>query len=85
MFDAFVYESASNTATIFQVTTARTHAVKEGAIKWLLELGVEGFRYIAVTTPNTSIDLAFPNEWNTSAGPSISEKYLLTVDSLPEH
>jgi hypothetical protein len=84
-FDAFIYESASKTATVFQVTTAKTHSVKEGGIKWLQDLGVERFRYIAVSTPNTPLDLPFPNEWNASTGPSIPEKYLLTVESLPEH
>ena len=71
--------------TIFQVTTAKTHSVKEGGVKWLQGLGVERFRYIAVSTPNTPLDLPFPNEWNGSTGPSIPEKYLLTLESLPEH
>ena len=84
-FDAFIYESASKTATILQVTTAKTHSIKEGGVKWLQGLGVERFRYIAVTTPNTRIELPFPNGWNASTGPSIPEKYLLTVESLPEH
>ncbi|KIJ98265.1 hypothetical protein K443DRAFT_212909 [Laccaria amethystina LaAM-08-1] len=84
-FDAFVYESATKTATIFQVTTATSHFVKEGDVKWLLGLGVERFRYIAVTTPNTSVDLRFPNGWNTSTGPSIPEKYLLAIEYLSEH
>ncbi len=81
-FDAFIYESASKTATVLQVTTAKVHSVKEGGVKWLQGLGVERFRYIAVSTPNTPIDLPFPNEWNGSTGPSIPEKYLLTVESL---
>jgi hypothetical protein len=84
-FDAFIYESASKTATVLQVTTAKTHSVKEGGVKWLQGLGVERFRYIAVSTPNTPIDLPFPNGWNASTGPSIPGKYLLTVESLPEH
>ena len=83
-FDAFIYESASKTATVFQVTTPRIHSVKEGSVKWLQDLGVERFRYIAVSTPNITLDLPFPNEWNVSTGPSIPEKYLLTVESLPE-
>ena len=82
-FDAFIYESATTTATIFQVTTSKTHSVKEGGIKWLRDLGVQNFRYIAVSTPDTPLDLPFPNEWNS--GPLISEKYRLTVESLPEH
>lgn len=84
-FDAFIYESASKTATVFQVTTSNTHSVKEGGIKWLQDLGVKMFRYIAVSTPDTPLDLPFPNEWNVPSGPSIPEKYLLTVESLPEH
>ena len=83
-FDAFIYESASRTATVFQVTTSKTHSVKEGGIEWLQGLGVEKFRYIAVSTPDTPLDLPFPNEWNAPSGPSIAEKYLLTVESLPE-
>jgi hypothetical protein len=59
-FDAFIYESASKTATVLQVTTVKTHSVKEGGVKWLQGLGVERFRYIAVSTPNTPIDLPFP-------------------------
>jgi hypothetical protein len=84
-FDAFIYESASKTATIFQVTTSSTRSVKEGGIKWLQGLGVKKFRYIAVSTPNTPLDLSFPNEWDAPSGPSITEKYLLTVESLPEN
>ena len=85
-FDAFIYEFASKTATVIQVTTAKTHSVKEGGIKWLQRLGVETFRYIAVSTPDTSLDLPFPNEWNNNpTAPSIPEKYLITVESLPEH
>jgi hypothetical protein len=84
-FDAFIYESASKTATVLQVTTGKAHSVKKGSVKWLQGLGVERFRYIAVSTPNTPLDLPFPNEWNTSTGPSIPEKYLLTVESLPRH
>ena len=84
-FDAFIYESATTTATVFQVTTSKTHSVKEGGIKWLQDLGVKNFRYIAVSTPGTLLDLPFPNEWNTPSGPLISEKYLLTVESLPEN
>ena len=84
-FDGFIYDSASKTATVFQVTTSKTHSVKEGGIKWLRGLGVEQFRYIAVSTPDTPLDLPFPNEWNAPSGPLIPEKYLLTVESLPEN
>ena len=84
-FDAFIYESDSKTATVLQVTTGKAHSVKKGGVEWLQGLGVKRFRYIAVSTPNTPLDLPFPNEWNTSTGPSIPEKYLLTVESLPRH
>ena len=77
-FDAFIYESASKTATVLQVTVGKA---KKGGVKWLQGLGVERFRY----TPKTPLDLPFPNEWNTSTRPSIPEKYLLTVQSLPRH
>jgi hypothetical protein len=84
-FDAFIYESASKTATTIKVTTAkRTHTVKEGGIIWLQSLGVENFRYLVVSTPRTPLDLRFPNKWNTSpSGPLIPDKYILALDSLP--
>jgi len=81
-FDAFIYESASKTATVFQVTTSPSHTVKEGGIEWLRGLGVERFRYIAVTTPHTSFDFPFPNKWEPEL---IPDKYILTVDRLPKH
>ena len=84
-FDAFIYKLASKTATVLQVTTAKTHSVKEGGVKWLQGLGVEKFQYIAVSTPDTPIDLPFSNGWNAPPGLSIPEKYLLTIESLPEH
>jgi hypothetical protein len=85
-FDAFIYESASKTATTIHVTTTakRTHSVKEGGIRWLQSLGVENFRYIAVSTPDTPLDLPFPNKWNNSpSGPLIPDKYILALESLP--
>jgi hypothetical protein len=45
-FDAFVDESASKTATVFQVTTSKSDSVKEGGVKWLQSLGVKKFRYM---------------------------------------
>ena len=59
-FDAFIYESASKTATVLQVTAGKAHTVKKGGVKWLQGLGVDRFRYIAVSTPNTPLDLLFP-------------------------
>ena len=84
-FDAFIYESASKTATTIQIITAkRTYSVKEGGIIWLQSLGVENFRYIVVSTPRTPLDLRFPNKWNTSSsGPLIPDKYILALESLP--
>ncbi|KAM6495199.1 hypothetical protein JOM56_009822 [Amanita muscaria] len=83
-FDGFIYESASKTATVFQVTTSKKHSVSEEGIKWLQGLGVKKFRYIAVTTPDTPFDLPFPNEWSARSE-LIPEKYILAVESLPKY
>ena len=32
-FDAFIYESASKTATVLQVTAGKAHTVKKGGVK----------------------------------------------------
>jgi hypothetical protein len=84
-FDAFIYESASKTATTIQVTTTkRTDSVKEGGIQWLQDLGVGKFCYIAVSPPGTPLDLPFPNKWNNSpSGPLIPDKYILALEFLP--
>jgi hypothetical protein len=84
-FDAFIYKSASKTATTIQVTTLnRKHSVKEGGISWLQSLGVKKFRYIAVSTPKTPLDLPFPNQWSKSPSiPFIPDKYILSLESLP--
>jgi len=79
--DAFIYEASCNTATIFQATVSENHSIKDQLITWLQDLGVETFRFIAVTTPNSPLDLPFPNKWNNSSkGPIIPEKYLLALE-----
>lgn len=83
-FDAFIYEAATKTATVFQVTTSQTHSVSEKGFDWLWSLGARKFRYMAVTTPHTGIDLPFPKAWSDPQSRiCISEKYVLIVDSLP--
>lgn len=81
--DAFIYDASNKTATIFQATVSKKHSVKEGGIEWLQGLGVEIFRFVAVTPPDTPMDLPFPNKWRTSVEPLVPEKYILALDSLP--
>lgn len=68
--NAFIYEAATKTVTIFQTTASKSHSVKEGGIEWLQSLGVETIRFIAVTPPETPLDLPFSNKWRTSVVPS---------------
>jgi hypothetical protein len=81
--DAFIYDAASKTATIFQATVSSEHSVKEGGVRWLQGLGVQTFRYIAVTPPNQTMDLPFPNAWSNTGGPSFPDKYVLVVKDFP--
>jgi len=80
--DGFIYEAATKTATIFRATVSKKHSVKEGSIEWLQSLGVETIRFVAVTPPETPLDLPFPNKWRTPVVPSIPDKYFLVCDSL---
>jgi hypothetical protein len=75
---AFIYETACKTATIVQSTVLSSHSVKKGGILWLQSLGVQTFRYIAVTSAKDLLkDLPFPNAWNSAGGPSIPDKFLV--------
>lgn len=78
--DAFIYDSATATASIIQVSTSDHHSVKGQGIKWLLSLGVKKIQYIAVLTSDTPLDLPFSNEWS---GGLISDKYFIVLESLP--
>jgi len=79
--DSFIYEASSKTATIFQATVGGKQSVKQGGIEWLLSLGVEKFRFIAVTAPGMTLNFPFPNQWRTGVVPSIPDKYVLVLDS----
>jgi hypothetical protein len=63
--DAFIYLAALNIAIILQATVSSHHTVKVGGFKWLQDLGVENFYYIAVTPPSYEgdppLDVPFPN------------------------
>jgi hypothetical protein len=61
--DAFIYEAATQTAYILQSTVASHHSVKERPLTWLKNLGAKIFRYIAVTPPETQLDLPFPKSF----------------------
>jgi hypothetical protein len=76
--DAFLYEEASKRVTILQATVSPTHSVKVMGLLWLQGLGVKSFRYIAVTPPDTQLDLPFPN----SLVSSVSDVYSLVLDSV---
>jgi hypothetical protein len=60
-FDAFIYDETSKTATMLQMTVATKHDVKTKGVEWLRNQGVENFRLVAVTPPDTLIDLPVPN------------------------
>ena len=81
--DAFIYDAASKTATIFQATVWPKYSIKERGICWLQGLGVQKFRYVAVTPPDQKMDLPFPNAWNNARGPSLPDKYVLIVKDYP--
>ena len=66
--DSFIYEATSKTATIFQATVAKLRSVKEGGIEWLQGLGVERFRYIAVTAPRLTFKFFIPKSMAGRSG-----------------
>ncbi|KAH8118695.1 hypothetical protein DFH11DRAFT_1723554 [Phellopilus nigrolimitatus] len=80
-FDAFVYEAQEKRATVFQATVgSSSHAVKEEGLDWLERLGVETFRFVAVTPPGSDVRLPFPRAGKTRPAEekhNVPEKYLL--------
>jgi hypothetical protein len=60
-FDAFIYDQASKTATMLQMTVATKHNVTTKGVEWLRDQGVEDFHLVAVIPPDTPIDLPVPN------------------------
>lgn len=78
-FDSFIYEEASKTATMLQMTVATHHDVKTRGVEWLIAQGAKRFRLVAVISPDTLLDLPIPNKLASQ----IVETYQLVVDSLP--
>ena len=79
--DSFIYDEGINTATIFRAMDAETCSVKDsGTLEWLMSLGVEVFRFVAVMPPDPPLDKLAAQ--CRTLEPSISEKYILTLPSL---
>ena len=77
-FDGFIYDEASKTATMLQMTIATKHEVKTGGVEWLRDQGVENFSLVAVIPPDISIDLQVPN----TLVPLITHVYNLTLEDI---
>ncbi|KAJ6632447.1 hypothetical protein B0H10DRAFT_1938065 [Mycena sp. CBHHK59/15] len=78
-FDSFIYDSSTNTATVFQVTVSPTHSVNADGIVWLRQvMGVSGtIRYVAVTLPG---EITLPVRPEVSA--QIMDWYQLEIMQL---
>jgi hypothetical protein len=57
--DSFIYESATETASVIQSTVSPKHTMCPKGLEWLQSLGVTTFRYIVVSSPGESVDLPF--------------------------
>ncbi|KAF8524245.1 hypothetical protein JB92DRAFT_3109660 [Gautieria morchelliformis] len=76
--DGFIYDEASKTATMLQMTVATKHDVKTKGVEWLKNQGAEKLRLVAVTPPDTPIDLPVLN----TLVPHITEVYNLVVKDI---
>ncbi|KAF8509908.1 hypothetical protein JB92DRAFT_473469 [Gautieria morchelliformis] len=76
--DAFIYDEASKTATMLQMTVATKHDVKTKGVEWLRNQGAEKFRLVAVIPPDTLIDLQVPS----TLAPLITEVYNLVLEDI---
>ena len=79
IFDGFIFDEASKTATMLKMTVATDHDVKTESVEWLRNQGVEKFRLVAVIPPDTLIDLPVPN---TFKAPLITEVYNLVLEDI---
>ncbi|KAF8806595.1 hypothetical protein BYT27DRAFT_7141270 [Phlegmacium glaucopus] len=77
-FDSFIYDKASLTATMLQMTVATHHDAKAKGIEWLRHQGAEKFRLVAVIPPDTPLDLTIPNNLD----PLIMEVYNLVLEEI---
>jgi hypothetical protein len=74
-FDSFIYDEASLTATMLQMTVVTQHDAKT---KNVGSQGARKFRLVAVTPSETSLDLKIPN----TLVPLISELYNLILEAI---
>lgn len=86
-FDGFIYEMQSQLATVFQATVASNHGVKALGLRSLRSKGVKRVRYVAVTSPQSVLDLPFPKDLlevngMVSLNDFVVEKYQLVLESL---
>ena len=79
-FDGFIYNSATQTATMLQMTVATRHDVKVQGLTWLINRGAVNIHLVAVKPPNVSLNLAIPN----ALTPQIGNVYELVLKSLQE-
>jgi hypothetical protein len=77
-FNAFIYDEASKTATMLQMTVATKYDVKTKGVEWLRNQGVENFLLVAVIPPDTSMDLPVPN----TLVPLITQVYNLVLEDI---
>jgi hypothetical protein len=77
-FDSFIYDKTSLTATMLQMTVASQHDAKTKVVEWLRNQGATNFRLVAVTPPETLLDLQIPNTLVSL----ISEVYNLTLQAI---
>ncbi|KAF5379246.1 hypothetical protein D9615_006049 [Tricholomella constricta] len=79
-FDGFIYDSATQTATMLQMTVATRHDVKVQCLTWLINRGAVTIHLVAVKPPNTSLNFVIPN----ALAPQIGKVYELVLKSLQE-
>ncbi|KAI0038280.1 hypothetical protein FA95DRAFT_1613506 [Auriscalpium vulgare] len=88
MFDSFMYDRSSETATVFEVTDRNPHDVKAQGLRWLRGHGVKRFRYIAITTHGTPVDfIVQPDEAEKdpiNIDAMTTEVWVLSVKSLKQ-
>ncbi|KAI0060863.1 hypothetical protein BV25DRAFT_1917416 [Artomyces pyxidatus] len=78
--DAFVYDAKKMCATVFRATAASTeYTVPSDTFAWLRQLGVERFRFVAVTAPGVALDCVFSPELDALVG---DEKWQLVIEKF---
>jgi len=54
-------DKITQTAAMLQMTIATCHDTKARGMEWLLNQGAQKISLVAVTPPDTSLDLSIPN------------------------